>query len=148
MLPQPRSVAGSYRPPTENQIPAVAAGDSVTQRCGFLPGLDRSKKVEHPDQVYFIRSDQYSFVKQGVPSVFPHAGWLDQDGKIEKNRSHYSWWFKNRYHQPSDEWVPSLNYENMAKEIRADFLIALYLALDPERPRWNRGDIFEKLFAQ
>jgi len=101
-----------------------------------------------PDQVYFIRSDQYSFVKQGVPSVFPHAGWLDEDGKIEKNRSHYLWWFKNRYHQPSDEWVPSLNYENMAKEIRADFLIALYLALDPERPRWNRGDIFEKLFAQ
>jgi len=88
------------------------------------------------DQVYFIRSDQYSFVKQGVPSLFPHAGW------------HYLWWFKNRYHQPSDEWVPSLNYENMAKEIRADFLIALYLALDPERPRWNRGDIFEKLFAK
>ncbi len=127
-----------------------AEHSSIEAAVRFAAGAGRLKisPDPDPDQVYFIRSDQYSFVKQGVPSVFPHAGWLDEEGKIEKNRSHYLWWFKNRYHQPSDEWDPSINYENMAKEIRADFLIALYLALDPERPRWNRGDIFEKLFAQ
>jgi hypothetical protein len=100
-----------------------------------------------PEQVFFIRSDQYSFVKQGVPSVFPNVGWQDAAGKIEKNKAYDHWWTQNRYHQPSDEWDPKLNYENMAKEVRADFLIVLAIALDPERPRWNRGDVFEKLFG-
>ena len=36
----------------------------------------------------------------------------------------------------------------MAKATRADFLIALSVALDPERPRWNDGDVFGKLFGQ
>jgi len=35
----------------------------------------------------------------------------------------------------------------MAKEVRADFLIALAIALDPERPRWNEGDVFGKMFG-
>lgn len=30
----------------------------------------------------------------------------------------------------------------------ADFLIALAVALDPQRPRWNPGDVFGKLFGQ
>jgi hypothetical protein len=36
----------------------------------------------------------------------------------------------------------------MAKEVRADFLIALAVALDPQRPRWNEGDVFGKLFTR
>jgi hypothetical protein len=36
----------------------------------------------------------------------------------------------------------------MAKEVRADFLMALAIALDPEQPRWNDGDAFGKMFGQ
>lgn len=97
-----------------------------------------------PEQVFFIRSDQYSFVRQGVPSIFPVAGWRDADGKVERNRALEEWWFKNRYHQPSDEWDPALDYENAAMVARADFLAALAVALDPERPRWNPGDFFAR----
>ena len=100
-----------------------------------------------PEQVFFIRADQYSFVRRGVPSVFPNSGFADAQGGTEKNRAKAEWWTKNRYHQPSDEWDPSLDYENMAKEVRADFLIALAIALDPERPRWREGDVFAKLFG-
>ena len=100
-----------------------------------------------PEQVFFIRSDQYNFVKRGIPAVFPIRGWQDAQGKVEKNQAYDEWWTKNRYHQPSDEWDPKLDYENMAKEVRADFLIALAVALDPERPRWNDGDVFGKIFG-
>jgi hypothetical protein len=31
---------------------------------------------------------------------------------------------------------------------RADFLLALAIALDPERPRWNEGDVFGRLFPR
>ena len=37
--------------------------------------------------------------------------------------------------------------EAMAKEVRADFLMALSVALDPDRPRWRDGDVFAKLFG-
>lgn len=100
-----------------------------------------------PEQVHFIRSDQYSFVRRGVPSLFPGLGFSDENGRSEKNLATMDWWIKNRYHQPSDEWAPALDYEAMAQEVRADFLMALSVALDPDRPRWRDGDVFAKLFG-
>src|SRR5262249_11279967 len=41
---------------------------------------------------------------------------------------------------------PSLGKGALAKEVRADFLMTLSVASDPRRPRWNKGDVFEKLF--
>lgn len=110
-------------------------------------GLKQSPDPE-PEQVFFIRSDQYNFVRRGIPAIFPGAGWQDEHGNIEKRKAYDDWWTKNRYHQPSDEWDPKANYENMAKETRADFLMALSVALDPDRPRWNDGDVFGKLFGK
>ena len=120
--------------------------DAAVKAAARIQHLTISPDPE-PEQVFFIRSDQYSFVKQGVPSVFPNVGFQDAAGHTEKNRAFDDWWTQNRYHQPSDEWDPKLDYENMAKEVRTDFLIALAVAMDPERPRWNRGDVFEKLFG-
>ncbi len=101
-----------------------------------------------PEQVFFIRSDQYNFVKRGIPAVFPGAGWQDAQGNTGKRKAYDEWWTKNRYHQPSDEWVPDADYANMVKEVRVDFLLALAVALDPERPQWNPGDVFGKMFTR
>jgi hypothetical protein len=101
-----------------------------------------------PDEVFFIRADQYKFVRQGIPALFLRVGWQDAHGDIEKGKAYDEWWTKNRYHKPTDEWDPKADYESMAKEVRADFLIALAIALDPQRPRWNDGDVFSKLFAR
>jgi hypothetical protein len=110
-------------------------------------GMKESPDPE-PEQVFFIRSDQYNFVKRGVPAIFPNAGWQDEKGDVSKRKEYDAWWTKNVYHQPSDEWDPKGDYEGMAKEVRADFLIALSVALDPERPQWNAGDVFGKLFGR
>jgi len=118
------------------------AARASTQALGLRISPD-----PQPEQVFFIRSDQYNFVKQGIPAIFPEAGWQDAQGNVEKNRAYEEWWTKNRYHQPSDEYDPKLDYENMAKEVRADFLMALAVAVDPERPRWNEGDVFGKMFG-
>jgi hypothetical protein len=120
---------------------------AAVQAAAQAQGLKISPDPE-PEQVFFIRADQFSFVKQGVPAVFPGSGWQDAQGNIEKNKAYADWWTKNRYHMPTDEWDPKLDYENMAKEVRAEFLIALAVALDPERPRWNEGDVFGKLFTR
>ncbi len=121
--------------------------DAIVRAAADAQGLKVSADPQ-PEQVFFIRADQYSFVRQGVPSVFPRVGWQDAQGNVEKAKAQDAWWVKNRYHKPSDEWDPKADYESMAKEVRVDFLIALGIALDPERPRWKPGDVFGKLFTR
>jgi hypothetical protein len=100
-----------------------------------------------PDQVYFIRSDQYSFVKVGVPGAIPGVGYRDGAGDQKANRATMERWLETHYHQPSDEWNPKLDYEDMAIEVRYYFLFALSVALDPARPAWKPGDVFGTLFV-
>ncbi len=101
----------------------------------------------NPEQTYFIRSDQYSFVKKGIPSVFPSAGLQDAKGDTSANRAIMEAWIRDHYHQPSDEWTADRNYTGMALELRFYFLIGLSVALDPARPAWKAGDIFGRMFT-
>ncbi|HUJ26015.1 MAG TPA: M28 family peptidase [Myxococcales bacterium] len=109
-------------------------------------GLKQSPDPE-PEQVFFIRSDQYSFVREGIPSVHPTSGWQDERGDIAKNKALDAWWTKERYHQPSDEWEAGAEWKGLERQVRADFLIALAVVLDPDRPKWNDGDVFGKMFG-
>jgi hypothetical protein len=141
---------GVYEPFEPFDVVALGAEHSTleksVQAMGQVLGLGESPDPQ-PEQVFFIRSDQYNFVKRGIPAVFIAGGWRDESGKVDPKRKEYDeWWTTNRYHQPSDEWDPKLNYEFMAKEARAHFLVALDVALDPARPQWNRGDVFGALF--
>ena len=49
--------------------------------------------------------------------------------EIAKVRAEIDRWIATHYHQPSDEWNPALDWENVAVEVRADFLMALAVAL-------------------
>ncbi len=101
-----------------------------------------------PDQVYFIRSDQYSFVKRGVPAVFPNAGWLDARGDIKANKAINDKWAAERYHRPSDEWQPEYRAAWAAKEAGFDFLLGLSVAMAEQRPHWNAGDAFANTLSR
>ena len=83
-----------------------------------------------PEEVIFIRSDQYSFVKQGVPSVFPVAGFKSDDPKINPEAI-FKNWEQTRYHQPSDDMEqPGLNFDEAAKYARFVFLCAYLITED------------------
>jgi hypothetical protein len=114
----------------------VAAAASAT-------GLAVGEDLE-PEQVFFIRSDQYSFVKRGVVSAFPGAGYRDAGGGNDANRTIADTWSVQRYHRPADEWQPEYHAEWAAKEAGFDFLLGLSVANTADRPRWNPGDVFEK----
>jgi len=102
----------------------------------------------NPEEVFFVRSDQYSFVKRGIPSVFPSVGQRDASGDTTTNHATMTAWIREHYHQPSDEWQPGLDYAAMAVEVRYYFLIGLAVALDPDRPAWNPGGAFERIFGK
>jgi hypothetical protein len=94
-----------------------------------------------PEESIFIRSDQYSFVKQGVPSVFIVDGGKSSapgiDG-LELTRT----WMTTLYHTPADSMAQKFDFESAAKGARFCTLITEKVAQAPSRPAWNRGDFF------
>ena len=95
-----------------------------------------------PEQVDFIRSDQYSFVRQGIPSIDPEAGFGSDNPNI-KPAAIADNWDTNFYHSPQDDMQqPGLDFESAAALTRAAFLCGWYVAEQTERPHWNPGDFF------
>jgi Zn-dependent M28 family amino/carboxypeptidase len=55
-----------------------------------------------PEKVFFIRGDQYSFVRQGVPSLFLIAGFKSDDPNVNPANIMEEW-ETQIYHQPQDD---------------------------------------------
>jgi hypothetical protein len=101
-----------------------------------------------PEEVVFIRSDQYSFVRQGVPAVFPVPGFKSDNPKIDPTAI-FKNWEKIRYHHPSDDMEqPGLLFDEAAKYGRFVFLCGYFIAQETERPEWNRGDFFGEHYGK
>jgi Peptidase family M28/PA domain len=118
----------------------------VVERAAKRLNLSRSPDPM-PQQVVFIRSDQYSFVKQGVPAIFPIAGFKSGDPKIDPEAI-FENWEETRYHQPQDDMdQPGLDFDAAVQYAKFIFLCGYYVAQDPQRPRWNAGDFFGDLYG-
>lgn len=101
-----------------------------------------------PDEVIFVRSDQYSFVKQGIPAVYPTAGFKSNDPNI-KPAEIFKNWEATRYHQPQDDMQqPGLDFKQAAKYADFVFLCGWLIAQDPARPTWNEHDFFGDHYAR
>jgi Peptidase family M28/PA domain len=101
-----------------------------------------------PEETVFIRSDQYSFVKQGVPAVFPVPGFKSIDPKINP-AAIFKKWELERYHEPGDDMEqPGLLFDEAAKYARFVFLCGYYIAQEMERPAWNKGDFFGEHYGR
>jgi hypothetical protein len=115
--------------------------DAVVKKAATRMNLSESPDPM-PEEVVFIRSDQYSFVKQGVPAIFPVAGFKSDDPKI-KPADIFKNWEQTRYHQPQDDMdQPGLDFDAAAKYARFVFLCGFLITEDSHRPTWNKGDFF------
>jgi Zn-dependent M28 family amino/carboxypeptidase len=94
-----------------------------------------------PEEVFFIRSDQYSFVRQGVPAVAITGGFKAVDPKINGKDVSLEW-ERTRYHTPKDDMQQPLNLDAAAKLTRVDFAVGYSIAQEDNRPAWNQGDFF------
>ncbi len=111
---------------------------AVARASGVEPQAD-----PEPKRNRFIRSDQYSFIRQGVPSLALKVG-FDKgtpEEQLIKN------WLKDRYHAPSDDVKQPVD-----KQAAGEFneLVAKLLeriANRDERPRWKETSFFKR-FAE
>jgi hypothetical protein len=95
-----------------------------------------------PEQNRFIRSDQYSFIRRGVPALAFKFGY-EFGSPEERTRLD---WVRDRYHQPSDDTTQPVNLEAAALFNRVIASLLQRVANDTARPTWN-VDSFFKRFA-
>ena len=92
----------------------------------------------HPEQVRFIRSDQYSFIKRGIPALALKIGYLPGS----PGDSVIAEWNRVRYHKPSDDADQPVNFE-AAIGFDAMYIDLVHLVADrATRPQWVKGSVF------
>jgi len=111
---------------------------AVAEQSGVQVQADKQ-----PDHNRFIRSDQYSFIRKGVPSLAFKFGWLP--GTPEEKL--FNDWYKERYHGPADDANQPVDLVGAAQFNALLTKLALRVADEPQRPSW-KTDSFFKRFAQ
>ena len=99
-----------------------------------------------PEEVFFIRSDQYSFVRQGIPAVNVTDGLQSSDPKLN-GENIVKTWMTTLYHTPKDNMNQPFYYDSAAQCARLNFLIGYDVAEQEQAPAWNRNDFFARKFA-
>ncbi|RYY23194.1 MAG: M20/M25/M40 family metallo-hydrolase [Sphingomonadales bacterium] len=93
-----------------------------------------------PEEMFFVRSDHYSFVKAGIPSVSIDSGPGGAGDEAQKT------FLAEHYHKPSDQIDLPFDWPSVAKFARLNYAVTRDLADADQRPRWNKGDFFGVTF--
>jgi len=138
---------GSYFPMKD--VVALGAehstlGDEVASATKMV-GYDVSPDPM-PEEVSFIRSDQYSFVLQGVPAVDVGDGVKSTDPNIN-GLAVIKKWLVTRYHTPLDNMDQPIDFDAMTKGAVLNFLVGWQVAQHSRAPEWNKGDFFGATFG-
>ena len=94
-----------------------------------------------PEEVRFIRSDQFSFVEQGIPAIHLKPGNRSLDPKID-GAAVTKEWLRRVYHSPADDMNQHFDFDSGARYAQTNLRLVRAVANAPERPRWKTGDFF------
>ncbi|AXY74530.1 M20/M25/M40 family metallo-hydrolase [Paraflavitalea soli] len=130
--------------PLLSVAPLGAEHSSLEQNVIFA-GKELGIEVQKdpmPEEVRFVRSDQYSFVLQGIPALHTKYGIKTADPAFDLVKYTKEWRDAN-YHKPSDEITNGFDFTAARKYVQLNFLISYSIAQTTARPTWNKGDFFE-----
>ena len=96
-----------------------------------------------PDQNRFIRSDQYSFIRKGIPSLAFKFGYEFGSPEETTRRN----WVRDVYHKPNDDTKQKVDLEAAATFNRVMMALLQSVANNPARPTWNADSFFKRFAA-
>jgi Zn-dependent M28 family amino/carboxypeptidase len=88
----------------------------------------------------FIRSDQYNFVRHGVPSLMIDVGAAPGSPEAAIIKA----WRTERYHAPSDDANQPVNLATAAGYEELIRALVIEVANDPKRPQWKQDSFFRR----
>jgi Zn-dependent M28 family amino/carboxypeptidase len=96
-----------------------------------------------PQRNRFVRSDQYSFIRAGVPSLAMKVGYDEHTPEAAIAAK----WTAERYHAPSDDLQQPIDRSAAGKYVEVVRDLAVRIANRTDRPTWNDASFFKR-FAQ
>ena len=115
-----------------DDIRAVASAAGVEVQADKEPNANR-----------FIRSDQYSFIKKGVPALAFKFGWIPGSPEEKIFRT----WYTTRYHGVADDTSQPVDLEGAAHFNSILEALIERVADAPQAPEW-KPDSFFRRFAE
>jgi hypothetical protein len=96
-----------------------------------------------PDHLVFVRSDQYSFIRRGIPSLMLAFAAEPNSAEEAMRRT----WFKERYHAQADDLQQPVDLA--AADDFDRYLVALIrrVADQPRPPAWRENSFFRRFAA-
>jgi Zn-dependent M28 family amino/carboxypeptidase len=105
---------------------------------------DQLKVHVQPDPLpllnVFIRSDQYNFVRHGIPSVMIDVGAAPGSPEAATIKT----WRSERYHAPSDDANQPVDLATAAGYEEVIRALVIEVANNPERPQWKKDSFFRR----
>lgn len=129
--------------PLLSVVPLGAEHSTIMNHVKFAAGklgLDVEKDPE-PSENRFVRSDQYSFVMNGIPALHIKYGNKTNVPGFDLVKFVKEWRAKY-YHQAADDINGIFDFAAAKTYVQLNFLISYSIANTVERPRWNDGDLF------
>jgi len=93
-----------------------------------------------PQRNRFVRSDQYSFIKHGIPALAMKVGYEPNSPEAAIAAK----WTAERYHAPSDDLNQPIDRSAAAKYVDVVKDLAVLIANRTDRPRWNDSSFFKR----
>ncbi len=92
----------------------------------------------------FIRSDQYSFIRQGIPAVAMKVGFAPGSPEAVTEKK----WLTERYHAPSDDLDQPVDLAAAGKFEDIVQGLVITVADDPQPPQWKSDSFFRRFMAE
>jgi Zn-dependent M28 family amino/carboxypeptidase len=132
-----------------NDVTVTGFGQSELDNWLEQEAVKQGRYIEadpNPENGMFFRSDQFPFVKHGVPSIFA-KGYVDAKkyGKDETLKKISEYW-ANIYHKPNDEFnKDSADLYGLVEDAELFYKVGLNLANSTEWPKWNDDSEFKSV---
>ncbi len=121
----------------ESTLGADASAVSEQQGLTMIPD-------PMPDRNVFTRTDQFSFVREGIPALAFKFGFAKGTPEFQIEHD----WRANRYHAPSDDLTQPVEKEEAVKLDAFVAALAKRIADAPTRPQWLPTSIFAPYTAK
>jgi Zn-dependent M28 family amino/carboxypeptidase len=139
-----------------DDVPPLGSPEEVevpgAERTTFYPLIQSLAKTfrlnirpdSRPEAGHYYRSDHFSLARVGVPAFSVNEGVKYKGHDAAWGEQQAEEFTAKRYHQPSDEYHPWMDFTGDAVMARFGFALGWEAAIQMKEVGWLRGDEFEK----
>jgi Zn-dependent M28 family amino/carboxypeptidase len=121
------------------------------ERTSFYPTVQRTAAAfgfeiqadAEPGAGHYYRSDHFSMARAGVPAFSINTGVKYAGHPPEWGKAQHEEYTAKRYHRPSDEFTPDMDFTSDAAVAKFGFALGWQAMLAKSTVNWQPGDEFE-----